>query len=67
VKAVYAFVNDLEIGIDIEYIKNDFASDEIACRFLSPQEVKTVSGLHEEDRTAAFFRCWTRKEDQALC
>jgi 4'-phosphopantetheinyl transferase len=60
--AVYAFVQDHEIGVDVEYIKADIATEEIARHFFSAYEVETLTGLPEAERAAAFFRCWTRKE-----
>jgi 4'-phosphopantetheinyl transferase len=60
--AVYAFVPDHEVGIDIEYIKEDFATEEIAERFFSKYEVEALRRLPREEQAAAFFRCWTRKE-----
>lgn len=60
--AVYAFVQDQEVGVDVEHIKADFETEGIAERFFSALEVQTLSGLAEEEKPAAFFRCWTRKE-----
>ena len=60
--ALYAFSEKLELGIDVEQIRADFASEEIARRFFSALEVETFNALPEKERTAAFFRCWTRKE-----
>lgn len=60
--AVYAFVQDHEVGIDVEHIKGDFESEGIAERFFSTREVQTLNALAKEERPAAFFRCWTRKE-----
>jgi 4'-phosphopantetheinyl transferase len=60
--AVYAFVQDHEIGVDVEYIKEDFAAEDIARHFFSAYEVETLAALPETERAAAFFRCWTRKE-----
>ena len=60
--AVYAFAQDHDVGIDVEYIKDDFATEEIAERFFSASEVQALRALRVEQRAAAFFRCWTRKE-----
>lgn len=60
--ALYAFVHDYEVGIDVEYINRDFASEEIAQRFFSAYEVRMLTALPPTERAAAFFRCWTRKE-----
>ena len=60
--ALYAVTEGREIGIDVEHVRPDFASDNVARRFFSPLEVDVFSELPEDDRVAAFFRCWTRKE-----
>ncbi len=60
--ALYAVTEGREIGIDVEQVRADFASDDIARRFFSTHEVGTLCELPEDDRVAAFFRCWTRKE-----
>lgn len=60
--AVYAFVEDHEVGVDVEHIKADFETEGIAERFFSALEVQTLNTLAEEEKPAAFFRCWTRKE-----
>lgn len=60
--AVYAFVQDHEIGVDVEHIKPDFETEGIAERFFSALEVQTLYALADEEKPAAFFRCWTRKE-----
>jgi len=60
--ALYAVTETREIGIDVEHVRADFASDDIARRFFSPLEVGMLGELPEDDRVAAFFRCWTRKE-----
>jgi 4'-phosphopantetheinyl transferase len=60
--AVYAFAQEREIGVDVEYVKSDFAGEEIAQQFFSAHEVQTLMSLPESERAAAFFRCWTRKE-----
>jgi 4'-phosphopantetheinyl transferase len=60
--ALVAVTETRELGVDIEYIRADFASEDIARRFFSPREVAAFNALPVEQRVAAFFRCWTRKE-----
>jgi len=60
--AVYAFVQDQEVGVDVEHVKKDFETEGIAERFFSAREVQTLNALPEIEKPAAFFRCWTRKE-----
>lgn len=60
--AIYALTYGREIGVDVEYIRDDFTSEEIARHFFSPFEVETLCALPPEDRVTAFFKCWTRKE-----
>ncbi len=57
-----AVSDNREIGVDVEYIRPDFATEDIARRFFSPHEVSAFNALSKEMRVAAFFRCWTRKE-----
>ena len=47
---------------DLERIRSDFASDEIAGRFFSHREVAALRALSPGSRAEAFFNCWTRKE-----
>ena len=60
--ALYAFVRDCEVGVDVELVKGDFAAQEIAERFFSASEITALSALPATERPAGFFRCWTRKE-----
>jgi 4'-phosphopantetheinyl transferase len=60
--ALYAVTNGRQIGVDVEYVRADFASDNIAERFFSAHEVASLCALPDDDRVAGFFRCWTRKE-----
>jgi 4'-phosphopantetheinyl transferase len=59
---LYAVTEGRELGVDVEHVRADFASDDIARRFFSSHEVGVLCELPENDRVAAFFRCWTRKE-----
>jgi 4'-phosphopantetheinyl transferase len=60
--ALYAVTCGREIGVDIEYVRADFASEQIARNFFSPQEVEALCAVPSEARVRAFFNCWTRKE-----
>jgi 4'-phosphopantetheinyl transferase len=60
--ALVAVTWNAAVGVDVEHIRADFASEDIATRFFSRLEVETFSSLPKEERVAAFFRCWARKE-----
>jgi 4'-phosphopantetheinyl transferase len=57
-----AATDSCKIGVDVERIRPDFATLDIAERFFSPREYAELVGVPEVERAAAFFRCWTRKE-----
>ena len=60
--ALLAFARQREIGVDVEQIRRDFETAKIAARFFSAAEQKQLAALPEEQRSEAFFLCWTRKE-----
>ncbi|HUQ30513.1 MAG TPA: 4'-phosphopantetheinyl transferase superfamily protein [Pyrinomonadaceae bacterium] len=60
--ALYAVALGCDVGLDIEFIREDFAGMEIAERFFSAQEVAALRALPSDLQTLAFFNCWTRKE-----
>lgn len=60
--ALLAVALDAELGVDVEHVRADFASEDIARRFFSHAEVEAFNSLPKEEQVAAFFRCWTRKE-----
>jgi 4'-phosphopantetheinyl transferase len=61
-QALLAVTREWSIGVDLERIRPDFATDEIAQRFFSQQECTELRQLPADQRAEAFFRCWTRKE-----
>ena len=61
-KLLIAISKGREIGIDVEKIRPDFSTEEIAERYFSAFEVTRFRSLPEEVRSEAFFSCWTRKE-----
>lgn len=60
--ALYVVARDREVGIDLEQVRADFASEQVADRFFSPRETAALRSLPPELRLEAFFACWTRKE-----
>jgi 4'-phosphopantetheinyl transferase len=60
--ALLAVASERSVGVDIERIDPDRATDEIAGRFFAPDEVAALRGIPPAGRVGAFFRCWTRKE-----
>lgn len=60
--ALFAVTSGREIGIDIEFINNDFAVLKTAEKIFSPNETSTLKNLPSNLQTTAFFSVWTRKE-----
>lgn len=60
--ALCAITKGHEVGVDIEFMQESLADLEIAKRFFSSREVSVLQSLPPEQRTIAFFNCWTRKE-----
>ena len=60
--AIYGFSRGRELGVDLEFIREDLADEKIAERFFSPSEIDELRKLPAELRKQAFFDCWTRKE-----
>jgi 4'-phosphopantetheinyl transferase len=60
--ALLAFVPGRKLGIDVEFIRSEFPTDEIAERYFSPQEVMELRALPPSSQVEGFYLCWTRKE-----
>ncbi len=60
--ALLAVSNNRQVGIDIEFIRNDFDESEVAQHFFSRTENEVLLSLPKHLRKKAFFDCWTRKE-----
>ncbi len=56
-----AVSKDTPVGIDAEHITDrDYLA--LAKRFFHKNEVIALASLSDQERQAAFYRCWTRKE-----
>ncbi len=60
--ALIAVSRDREVGVDVEYMRSDFVTDEVAAHFFSASEAEEFRAVPRELRTQSFFNCWTRKE-----
>jgi len=60
--ALLAVCRKREVGVDIEYGKEDFEFQEVAERFFTAREVAAMRGLPAKLQRQAFFKCWTSKE-----
>lgn len=60
--AVYAVTQGRPVGVDVEHVRPEVAFERIAERFFSAGESAALLALPRDQRPAAFFRCWTRKE-----
>ncbi|MGH9943003.1 MAG: 4'-phosphopantetheinyl transferase family protein [Pyrinomonadaceae bacterium] len=60
--ALYAFTQGREVGVDVERIEGEKATQLIAEHFFSTAEVAALRTLPAHLRQTAFFNCWTSKE-----
>jgi 4'-phosphopantetheinyl transferase len=60
--ALLAFSRRLELGVDVESVDRQLEFDTISRQFFSRQEQIQLDAVAPEEKPAAFFRCWTRKE-----
>ncbi|MGH2497325.1 MAG: 4'-phosphopantetheinyl transferase family protein [Ktedonobacteraceae bacterium] len=60
--ALLAFSYVGELGVDIEYMREDIAVEQVARVSFSPREQALLLSLPVEERQQAFYSCWTRKE-----
>ena len=61
-RALFAFAYGREVGVDLEFMRDDLADEEVAERFFSTGEIVSLKAVGPELRKEAFFNCWTRKE-----
>jgi len=60
--ALYAVARKRHVGVDVEYMREDFAMLEVAERFFSKNEFEALKTVPINQRAKAFFNCWSRKE-----
>ena len=60
--ALYAVARGREVGIDLEYMRDELADERVAEHFFAPREVAALRAVPGHRRKEAFFNCWTRKE-----
>jgi 4'-phosphopantetheinyl transferase len=60
-RALLAIALGQEVGVDIEEHR-PIEVFELARRFFTPKEVRSIEALAASEQTCAFFRFWTRKE-----
>ena len=60
--ALIAVTGGRQVGVDVEYMREEDSRAEIAARFFSEREVSDLRSLPPEQQETTFFHCWTRKE-----
>jgi 4'-phosphopantetheinyl transferase len=60
--ALYGFIYDHAIGVDIEYLRAMSDAVKIAERFFSPREFKLIASYAKEQQHQVFLKFWTAKE-----
>lgn len=60
--ALFIFALHQPVGIDVEFIRDDFDCAHIAQRFFSKKETADLLTLPPDQQLHAFFNCWSRKE-----
>jgi 4'-phosphopantetheinyl transferase len=59
---VMAFSSYLDLGADVEFIRDLENANEVAMQNFSEAELAVYFSLPDHDKPIGFFNCWTRKE-----
>jgi 4'-phosphopantetheinyl transferase len=60
--ALIAVAADADVGVDLEYVREQSDYADIARRFFSAAEVDYLTAVPSHLYAEAFFSCWTKKE-----
>jgi 4'-phosphopantetheinyl transferase len=60
--ALVAVACGRDVGIDVELVRSDVETLQIAGHYFSSNEVATLAALPSELTVRGFYTCWTRKE-----
>lgn len=60
--ALFAFSLGSDVGVDIEYSDAEIIDQGLLDLCLHDNELETYYSLPADDKSAFFFKCWTRKE-----
>ncbi len=61
-RALLGIARNVELGVDIEWLRSIQSMEGMAERFFADAETREILSLPEPQRTESFFCCWTRKE-----
>lgn len=65
--ALYAVTLERDVGVDIEFMRENIHPADIVERFFSRGECEAFQQLPESERFTAFYRCWALKEAFIKC
>lgn len=60
--ALFAVALGREVGVDVECLGGTSDLNRLAERYFAPAERAALRAVSAEEKAAALFRCWTRKE-----
>lgn len=61
-QVLWVIATGAEVGVDVEYVRDNVNELDLARRYFSPREVEVLEQEEPPDRRQRFFECWTRKE-----